>query len=87
VDGVGGEPQADEERDMSDSGGQDEPVEEGHDDATAEDRIAGIVEQTRADIGSGHVADARDTLGQRLHEAEIWVTEDEFEAILARVTS
>ena len=65
---------------------QNKPVERGHDDATDEERVAGIVEQTRADIARGGVHDVRDAVAQRLKESGVPASGDEFERILAEVT-
>jgi hypothetical protein len=65
---------------------QSAPIEDGSDDASAQDRIDGIVEQTRADVAQGHVGDVRDTLAQRLGDAGMEVSRDEFEELLARLT-
>ena len=66
---------------------QNEPVEEGHDDATDAQKIDGIVEQTKQDALQGHVTDAADALGQRLHDAGLKVDATHFAELLARVTS
>jgi hypothetical protein len=71
---------------MTDPGLQGEPVEDGHDDASDGDKVAGIVEQTRADVAQGNVDDVRDALAQRLREAGLEVSHEEFDAILRRVT-
>ena len=62
------------------------PIEDGSEDASDQDRIDGLVEQTRADVAQGHVDNVRDALAQRLADAGVTVSVDEFEQLLARVT-
>ena len=64
---------------------QNEPVEDGHDDATQSEKVDGIVEQTQQDVGQGNVTDVADALRQRLDDAGIAVGEAEFAELLARV--
>jgi hypothetical protein len=54
--------------------------------ASDEDKIDGIIEQTRGDIGQGNVSDVADALRQRLADADITVSDDEFEGLLARLS-
>jgi hypothetical protein len=61
-------------------------TESGHNTATTDEKIAGIVEQMRGDIGQGNVSDIPDALRQRLADADITVTESEFEAILGQIS-
>lgn len=60
-----------------------QPIEDGHDDATDSARIDGIVEQTKADVGQGHTDDFEGTLRQRLAEAGITVNDEELQRIVA----
>ena len=48
---------------------QDEPIEEGHDEATTAEKVAGIAEQMRADADAGAVDELRSMATQRLREA------------------
>ncbi|MCU1439528.1 MAG: hypothetical protein JWP85_525 [Rhodoglobus sp.] len=73
--------------DDSTSRDQSAPIEDGSDDASDKDRIEGILEQTRADVAQGHVDNVRDALAQRLGDAGMEVSRDEFEELLARVTA
>ena len=52
---------------------QNEPLEQGALDATDEQKIAGIVEQTRQDLVSGHKRSARELLAQRFEQSAITV--------------
>jgi len=66
---------------------QNEPIEDGHNDATSRERLAGIVAQVKADLSLGHSHDARDLLTQRLTDAGIELTPAELAAVVAEVTS
>jgi hypothetical protein len=50
---------------------QDEPIEEGHDEASISDKIAGVAEQMRGDAELGHVDRLRAMARQRLEEANL----------------
>jgi hypothetical protein len=63
-------------------GGQHEPIEDGHDDASDGDKLAGIVEQTKQDAAAGNVTDLEDALRQRLADAGIDLDEQEFASLL-----
>ena len=54
--------------------------------ANDDDKIDGIIEQTRGDIDQGNVSNIPDALRQRLADAGITVSDDEFEKLLARLT-
>ena len=69
---------------MSDT--QDTPIEAGHDDATARERLAGILAQVRADLELGHSNDPRDLLTQRLHDAGIELSAADFDDALASLS-
>jgi hypothetical protein len=71
---------------MTDDMGHD-PVEEGALEATDDERIAGIVEQVRADLAIGTQSDAAGLLRQRLDDAAVVVTEDQFARLLAQVNA
>lgn len=57
----------------------------GHNDASDSDKIDGIVEQVRADLGQGHILDITEALRQRLSDAGMVVTDAEFDALLKRL--
>lgn len=61
---------------------QNQPIEDGHDDATVAAKIEGIVEQTKQDVAQGNVSDLPDALRQRFTDSRIEVDDDQFEAIL-----
>ena len=65
---------------------RDDETQEEQNVATESEKLDGIVEQTRADLQQGNVDDAQDVLRQRLHDAGIEVGDDEFDALLARLT-
>lgn len=69
---------------MSDT--QDTPIEAGHDAATDNQRLAGILAQVRADLQLGHSNDARELLTQRLHDAAIELSEADFDSALAALS-
>ena len=48
---------------------QDAPIEDGHDEATIEQKIDGVAQQMRGDAALGHVDDLRPMVLQRLQEA------------------
>ncbi len=60
-----------------------EPIESGHDDATADDKLSGVIEQMRGDIEQGNVDDVREALRQRLADTGIRVDDDEIDKIVA----
>jgi hypothetical protein len=62
-----------------------DPVEDGALEATDDERIAGIIEQVRADILLGTQIDAESLLRERLADAAIAVTDDQFVSLLADV--
>jgi len=66
---------------MSDT--QDTPIEAGHNAATDDQRLAGILAQVRADLQLGHSNDSRELLTQRLHDAAIELSDEDFDAALA----
>jgi hypothetical protein len=71
---------------MTDDMGHD-PVEDGALEATDDERIAGIVEQVRADLEIGTQSDAAGLLHQRLDDAAVVVTENQFARLLAQVNA
>jgi hypothetical protein len=52
---------------------QSEPIEDGALEASDEDKIAGIVAQTRQDLAGGHQKSARELLQQRFDQSGIEV--------------
>lgn len=61
-----------------------QPIEDGHDDATDTARIEGIIEQTRGDVALNHADDFYAVLRQRLSDAGIDVSDDELDRIVKR---
>jgi len=67
---------------------QDSPVQDGHDDATNEQELDGIVEQVRSDLGSGHTHEsALEMLRQRTTESKIEVSEERLRELAERLSS
>jgi hypothetical protein len=64
---------------MSDTQQDGEPASDGL-------KIDGIVEQMRGDLGQGNVDDVRDVLRQRLTDAGISVSDDEFENLVRTIS-
>ena len=64
---------------------QDTPIEEGHDDASKADKLAGLAEQMQQDVAAGNVTDVEDALRQRLVDTSIDLDEQEFAALLASI--
>ena len=62
-----------------------DPVEDGALEATDAERIAGIVEQVRADLVLGMQFDGEGLLRRRLDDAAVVVSDDQFVALLAQV--
>jgi superfamily II helicase len=71
---------------MTDDMRQD-PVEDGALEATDDERIDGIVEQVRADILVGTQSDVESLLRQRLDDAAVVVTDDQFVRLLGLVNA
>lgn len=65
---------------------QTEPIEDGSGDASREARIDGIVEQVRQDLVLGHADGAHSVLRERLENALISVNDDEFAALVERLS-
>jgi hypothetical protein len=64
-----------------------DPVQDGAREATDDERIAGIVDQVRADILLGTQSDVISLLRQRLDDAAVVVTDDQFVRLLAQVNA
>jgi len=64
---------------------QDEPVEDGSMDATHDEKLEGIVEQTKQDVAIGSIpgGDLRDVLMQRIADAGLTVDEESLARLLA----
>ena len=62
---------------------QNEPIEEGSDDASRAQKIDGVVEQVRGDLGLGHVDDVRVMVRQRLEDAGLPSSDEDVEAVVA----
>jgi len=71
---------------MADDGRHD-PVQDGAREATDDERIAGIVDQVRADILLGTQSDVISLLRQRLDDAAVVVTDDQFARLLAQINA
>ncbi len=65
---------------------QDFPIQDGFDDATDEQKIAGIVAQTRADYLQGVTTDVAAHLQHRLIDAGIELDQARIEALATQVT-
>lgn len=63
------------------------PIEDGHDDASFSDKVAGILLQVKADIAVSHETshNPRELLSQRLADAGIEVTPAELDALVADI--
>lgn len=66
---------------------QDEPTQAGTNDATDDQRLAGVIAQVRADVALGHTGDAAGVLKQRLDDAAISLSEEDFAAAVAKLTA
>lgn len=66
-------------------GTQNAPAQDMHD-TTAEDQIAGIVAQTRADVGDADESRIADVLRQRFEQTGIRVADDRVAALAAEVS-
>jgi hypothetical protein len=64
---------------------QDAPIEDGSDDATEREKIAGIAQQMRADAAGGAVDDLRTMARQRLEEAQRPADDATVDAVVATV--
>jgi len=64
---------------------QDAPIEDGHDEATVSEKIAGVAQQMRGDAAVGHVDDLRAMARQRLEEAQLPSDDDTVDRVLGAV--
>ncbi|MDQ2662050.1 MAG: hypothetical protein M3Y52_09270 [Actinomycetota bacterium] len=62
---------------------QDEPIEEGHDEATTAQKVAGIAQQMRADADAGAVDELRSMARQRLQEAGLPADDATIESVIS----
>ncbi len=65
---------------------QDSPIQQGSNDATEEQKIAGLLTQTRADYLQGVTTDVAAHLQQRLIDAGIELSRERVEALAQKVT-
>ena len=66
---------------------QNDPIQEGSDDATNAAKVAGIVQQVRSDVGMGHVDDARNVLLERLSQAGAVVDDAELDDLVRQISA
>lgn len=59
------------------------PIEDGALDASAEQKIAGIVDQTRQDLQQGHARSARELLAQRFEQSGVPVSDSRIAELAA----
>jgi len=71
---------------MTDAGELSEPVQDGSDDATREQKIAGLARQVEADLALRPQEDLLTELRLRLFDAGIAVDEAELQDIAARIS-
>jgi hypothetical protein len=64
---------------------QDAPIEDGHDEATDDQRLEGIIQQVRGDVALGNADDTREMVRQRLEEAGMSASESDIDAVLSAV--
>lgn len=66
---------------------QDAPIEDGSDDASVDEKIAGIAEQLRGDADLGHVDGLRIMARQRLEDAGLPADDATVDAVVGAVRS
>lgn len=66
---------------------QDGPVQEGSDDASIDEKIAGLAEQIRGDADLGHVDAVRTMARQRLEDSGLPVDDATVDAVVRAVRS
>jgi hypothetical protein len=64
---------------------RDEPVEEGHDEATDGQKLEGVIQQVRGDVALGSVDDVRKMVQQRLEEAGLPASPNDVDAVVSAV--
>jgi hypothetical protein len=65
---------------------QDSPIQDGSDDASLEQKLAGLVAQTRADYLQGVTTDVAAHLQQRLIDSGIELSQERIEQLALKVT-
>jgi len=66
---------------------QNEPIEEGSDDASRSQKLEGVVAQVRGDLDLGHVDDVRVMVRQRLEDAGLPSSDADVETVVSAVGS
>ena len=64
---------------------QEAPIEDGHDEATSNEKVDGVAQQMRGDDQLGHVDDLRSMAKQRLAEAGLPVDDTTVDAVVDAV--
>ena len=64
---------------------QNEPIEEGSDDASRSQKLEGVVAQVRGDLDLGHGDDVRVMVRQRLEAAGLPSSDEDVEAVISAV--
>jgi hypothetical protein len=64
---------------------RDEPVEDGHDEATDGQKLEGVIQQVRGDVALGSVDDVRKMVQQRLDEAGLPSSPNDVDAVVSAV--
>jgi len=64
---------------------QNSPIEDGANDALESEQIDGIVGQVRGDVAIGNEGDVEQLLRERLSDAQISVSDEQFSELLAAV--
>ncbi|AWB96286.1 hypothetical protein DCE93_12020 [Agromyces badenianii] len=64
---------------------QNEPIEDGHDDATLHEKVVGLTAQVKSDLELGAVDDLHTMVRQRLEDAGLPAAESDVDAIVSEV--
>ena len=64
---------------------QNEPIQDGHDDASDAQKLEGIIEQVRNDVVLGYVDDVRTMVRQRLEDAGLAASANDVDAVVSAV--
>lgn len=64
---------------------QSEPIEDGHDDASLQQKLTGLVQQFRSDLDLGAVDDLRTMVRQRLEDSGLPASDGDVDAVVAAV--
>ena len=62
-----------------------EPIQDGHDDASDAQKLEGVIEQVRSDVVLGHVDDVRKMVRQRLEDTGLPASENDVDAVVSAV--